>query len=115
MYTQRFAAAWGETDRLPGTLLFSRDVHFFGNRRFAAELFDGMKGMGRIWQAAGTVNSVLDSHLIESAAACGLRSLFVGFDSINTGSLKEQRKHQNLPRSRAQRNAAAAVFRSNDD
>src|ERR1017187_1518472 len=28
--------------------------------------------------------------------ACGLRSLFVGFESINTLSLKEQRKYQNL-------------------
>ena len=54
--------------------------------------------MGRLWQAAGTVKSILTPHLIEKAAACGLRSLFVGFETINPGNLKSQNKTQNLNR-----------------
>jgi hypothetical protein len=39
-----------------------------------------MKGMGRLWQAAGTAPSVLRPGLLEKAVACGLRSLFEGDD-----------------------------------
>ena len=101
-YTQTVDDALAEIQRLSGRHLYFLDDHLFGARRFAAELFEGMKGMGRIWQAAGTVNSILESRfeprLLEKAAACGLRSLFVGFESINVASLKEQRKYQNLNR-----------------
>lgn len=101
-YTQTVDAALAEIARLPGRHLYFLDDHLFGNRRFAAALFDGMKGMGRVWQAAGTVNSILDNHseprLLEKAAECGLRSLFVGFETINAANLREQRKYQNLNR-----------------
>jgi radical SAM superfamily enzyme YgiQ (UPF0313 family) len=36
--------------------------------------------------------------LLEKAVAAGLRSLFVGFETLNPQSLIEQRKHQNLHR-----------------
>ena len=39
----------------PGRHLYFLDDHLFGDARFAAALFDGMRGMGRLWQAAGTV------------------------------------------------------------
>jgi len=58
--------------------------------------FDGMRGMGRLWQAAGTVKSVLAPGLMEKAAACGLRSLFVGFETLNPASLRVQHKMQNV-------------------
>jgi len=95
-YTQTVDAALGEIERLPGRHLYFLDDHLFGNPRFAAELFDGMRGMNRLWQAAGTVASVLRPGLLERAVACGLRSLFVGFETLNPRSLKEQRKPQNL-------------------
>jgi len=66
--------------------------------RFASALFDGMRGMGRLWQAAGTVASVLRPHLLEKAAACGLRSLFVGFETLDADNLRSQGKPQNLRR-----------------
>jgi hypothetical protein len=68
----------------------------FGDRRFATALFDGMRGMGRLWQAAGTVNAVLAPNLLERAVAAGLRSLFVGFETLTQANLVEQRKYQNL-------------------
>ena len=97
-YTQAVDEALAEIERLPGRHLYFLDDHLFGNPRFAAALFDGMAGMGRLWQAAGTVRSVLQPNLLEKAAACGLRSLFVGFETLNPQNLREQHKLQNLNR-----------------
>ena len=97
-YTQTVEDALAEIERLPGRHLYFLDDHLFGNARFASELFEGMRGMGRLWQAAGTVQSVLRPRLLEQAVAAGLRSLFVGFETLNPKSLKAQRKFQNLRR-----------------
>src|SRR5262249_10553368 len=87
-YTQRVDDALGEIERLPGRHLYFLDDHLFGDGRFASALFDGMRGMGRLWQAAGTVKSVLaPSGLLEKAAESGLRSLFVGFETLNPKNL----------------------------
>jgi radical SAM superfamily enzyme YgiQ (UPF0313 family) len=40
----------------------------------------------------------LQPGLLEKAAACGLRSLFVGFETLNPLNLQAQRKYQNLNR-----------------
>jgi radical SAM superfamily enzyme YgiQ (UPF0313 family) len=105
-YTQTVDAALAEIDRLPGRHLYFLDDHLFGDRRFASALFDGMRGMGRLWQAAGTVNAVLAPDLLEKAVDAGLRSLFVGFETLNPDNLAEQRKYQNL-----RRDYAAAIRR----
>ena len=94
-YTMPVDAALGEIDSLPGRHVFFLDDHLFGNRRFASALFDGMRGMGRLWQAAGTVGSVLQPGMLEKAAACGLRSLFVGFETLSRENLRAVGKHQN--------------------
>src|SRR5678816_266790 len=60
--------------------------------------FDGMISMNRLWQAAGTVQSVLKSGLLEKAVASGLRSLFVGFETLSANNLAQQHKYQNLNR-----------------
>jgi radical SAM superfamily enzyme YgiQ (UPF0313 family) len=97
-YTQRVDQALAEIARLPGRHLYFLDDHLFGDVRFASELFEGMKGLGRVWQAAGTVNSVLRPGLLEKAVAAGLRSLFVGFETLNPAGLRAQGKVQNLHR-----------------
>ncbi|TCO45284.1 B12-binding domain-containing radical SAM protein [Actinocrispum wychmicini] len=97
-YTQSVDAALAEIDRLPGRHLYFLDDHLFGNARFAKALFEGMRGMGRLWQAAGTVKAVLQPGLLEQAVAAGLRSLFVGFETVNAANLTEQRKWQNIDR-----------------
>lgn len=98
-YTQRVDQALAEMDRLPGRHLYFLDDHLFANPSFASSLFEGMKGMGRLWQAAGTVQSILRPRLMEQAAASGLRSLFVGFETRSLASLRAHRKHPNLHRS----------------
>ena len=97
-YTQTVDAALAEIERLPGRHLYFLDDHLFGDRRFASALFEGMRGMGRLWQAAGTVNAVLAPDLLERAVEAGLRSLFVGFETLNAENLAEQRKYQNMRR-----------------
>ncbi len=97
-YTQTVDAALAEIERLPGRHLYFLDDHLFGNARFAAALFEGMTGMGRLWQAAGTVQSVLKPRLLEKAVDSGLRSLFVGFETLNETNLTAQHKYQNLNR-----------------
>jgi radical SAM superfamily enzyme YgiQ (UPF0313 family) len=97
-YTQHVDDALAEISRLPGRHLYFLDDHLLGHRRFAAALFDGMMGMGRLFQAAATVDSILQGNLIEKAAAAGLRSLFVGFETLAPANLVRANKRQNLGR-----------------
>jgi radical SAM superfamily enzyme YgiQ (UPF0313 family) len=57
-----------------------------------------MRGMGRLFQGAATVDSVLRDDIVERAAGAGLRSLFVGFESLTPGNLARSNKRQNLGR-----------------
>lgn len=97
-YTQRVDDALAEIDRLPGRHLYFLDDHLLGDRRFASALFEGMRGMGRVFQGAATVDSILRGSLIEQAAEAGLRSLFVGFETLTDGNLRASNKRQNLGR-----------------
>lgn len=102
-YTQTADAALAEIAALPGRHLYFLDDHLLGDRRFAAALFDGMRGMGRLWQAAGTVQSILaPGELLDRAVAAGLRSLFVGFETLSAENLRAQGKTQNLGRDYAE-------------
>jgi len=95
--------------RAGGRHLYFLDDHLLGNVRFATALFEGMKGMDRVWQAAGTVDSVLRGDLLRKAADAGLRSLFVGFETFSPENLRQSNKKQNL-----QRDYEAAVQRLHD-
>ena len=97
-YTQRVDDALAEIARLPGRHLYFLDDHLLGDRRFGRDLFRGMRGMGRVFQAAATVDSILRDDLIEEAAAAGLRSLFVGFETLSRSGLEVSGKRQNLGR-----------------
>lgn len=108
-YVQAVDEALAEIERLPGRHLYFLDDHLLGNVPFASALFDGMRGMGRLWQAAGTVDAVLRQGLLEKAVACGLRSLFVGFETLDEEDLRAQGKRQNLGR-----DYAAAIRRLHD-
>jgi radical SAM superfamily enzyme YgiQ (UPF0313 family) len=97
-YTQRVDAALAEISRLPGRHLYFLDDHLLGNARFSSEMFEGMVGMGRLFQGAATVDSILRGDLIVKAARAGLRSIFVGFETLSTSNLKKSHKNQNLGR-----------------
>jgi radical SAM superfamily enzyme YgiQ (UPF0313 family) len=97
-YTQRVDDALAEISRLPGRHLYFLDDHLLGDRRFAQALFEGMLGMGRLFQGAATVDSILRGDLIERAAEAGLRSIFVGFETLAPENLRRSNKRQNLGR-----------------
>lgn len=95
-YTQTVDDALAEIDRLPGRHLYFLDDHLLGNARFASELFAGMEGMNRVFQGASTIDAIFRGNLIEKAAKAGLRSLFVGFETLSTNNLHQSNKKQNL-------------------
>ncbi len=95
-YTQQTDDALAEIDRLPGKHLYFLDDHLLGNQRFANSLFDGMKGMDRVFQGASTIDAILRGNLIEKAAEAGMRSLFVGFETLSNGNLQQSNKKQNI-------------------
>ncbi len=97
-YTQRVDAALSEIDRLPGKHLYFLDDHLLGNTRFSSALFSGMKGMNRVFQGASTIDAILRGNLIEQAAEAGLRSLFVGFETLSDRNLAQSNKGQNRGR-----------------
>ncbi len=57
-----------------------------------------MRGMRRVFQGAATVDSILRGDLVERAAEAGLRSLFVGFETLAPENLKRSNRRQNLGR-----------------
>ena len=95
-YTQVVDDALSEIERLPGRHLYFLDDHLLGNVKFATALFEGMTGMNRVFQSAATIDSILRGDLIEKAAAAGLRSLFVGFETFSPENLRQSNKKQNL-------------------
>ena len=97
-YTQQVDDALAEIDRLPGRHLYFLDDHLLGHQRFARSLFDGMRGMGRVFQGAATVDSILRGDLVEHAVEAGLRSIFIGFESLSEQGLAGSNKRQNLGR-----------------
>lgn len=93
-YTQTVDSALAEISTLPGRHLYFLDDNLFGAPQFSLRLFEGMRGMNRLWQAAGTVGAALTPGLIERAAEAGLRSLFIGFETLNGANLRQQHKTQ---------------------
>ena len=94
-YTAPVDDVLAEIERLPGRHLYFLDDHFFGNPQFTTALLEGMRGIGRVWQAGGTVRSALTPGLMELAAEAGLRSLFIGFETLSDVNLRDQGKHHN--------------------
>jgi len=95
-YTQAVDDALAEIERLPGRHLYFLDDHLLGNERFAAALFEGMRGMGRLFQGASTIKAILRGDLIERAAEAGMRSVFVGFETLGPDDLRMDAKRRHL-------------------
>jgi radical SAM superfamily enzyme YgiQ (UPF0313 family) len=95
-YHQALDQALAEIARLPGRHLYFLDDHFFGDREFARALMRELKAMGKVWQAAGTVETARDRALMMEAAEAGMRTLLVGFETLSEGNLRAHGKRQNL-------------------
>ena len=95
---------------MPGAISISWTIPCSAIRRFASALFDGMRGMGRLWQEPpGRSIAVLAPDLLERAVGCRTPQLFVGFETLNPAKPCAQRKYQNM-----RRDYAAAIRRLHD-
>ena len=52
--------------------------------------------MNRVFQGASTIDAILRGDLIEKAAEAGLRSVFVGFETLSNNNLVQSNKKQNI-------------------
>ena len=96
-YTQTVDDALAEIERLPGRHLYFLDDHLFGDRRFAAALFDGMRGHGPPLAGGG------HGERRCCGRTCSRRPSRAGCAACSSASrrstpanLREQRKYQNL-------------------
>ena len=84
-----------EIDNLKSKQIMFIDDNFIGNLRWTESLLDALKKKKLLWHAAVSTNLVHHPDLIARMAQCGCRSLFIGFESINTESIKSVNKKQN--------------------
>ena len=68
------------------------DDNFIGNPEYTHELLDAINGMNLIWSAAVTTDILDFPDLLDLMAKTGCKSLFIGFESINTVSLESVNK-----------------------
>ncbi len=71
------------------------DDNFIGNIQRTRALLNAIKPMQLTWHAAVSTNLVEHLDLLDQMANTGCRSLFIGFESINTNSIKSVNKKQN--------------------
>lgn len=84
-----------ELDAMPGRYVFFLDDNIMADNKFALELFQLLESRNKIWQGASDIQSLKDEALLEAAVNSGLKSLFIGFESINEASLEAHNKRQN--------------------
>jgi len=60
--------ALAEIERLPGRHLYFLDDNLLASPASRRSCSTGLRGMRRVWQAAGTVHGVLRPGLVEQAA-----------------------------------------------
>ncbi len=84
-----------EIDKLKTRQVYFIDDNFIGNIQYCRNLVEELSKRKLIWHAAVSVNIVHHKKLIDKMASSGCRSLFIGFETINSDSLKETDKKQN--------------------
>ena len=98
-YTMQVDQALAEINACPAGTCASWMTISLATSALPAGLFDGMRGMGRVWLAAGTVQAILTRpDLMRKAAEAGMRSLFVGFETLSEQSLRSVGKLHNVHR-----------------
>ena len=68
------------------------DDNFIGDPKYTRELLHEIRNMNLIWNAAVTTKILGYPDLLDLMAKTGCRSLFIGFESINTASLESVNK-----------------------
>ena len=95
-YTYKLDKVLEDIDRFDGKHVYFLDDNIFADKNFSADLFREIRGMKKLFQGAITVDSILKDELIELARDCGMRSAFIGFESLSENNLKSVDKRSNL-------------------
>jgi radical SAM superfamily enzyme YgiQ (UPF0313 family) len=81
--------------RRNNSFAFFVDDNLVGDRRYALELFQGMKGMDFKWLSHAPIDLARDPELMRAAGASGCIGMFVGFESLDEASLAAMGKVTN--------------------
>ncbi|MCI7412861.1 B12-binding domain-containing radical SAM protein [Hornefia butyriciproducens] len=81
-----------EIKQLSDDIIIFQDDNIVGNFKFARQLFTEMKSLGRLWGAQASINIASSPELLNLMAESGCRTLFIGFESLNPGTLKSMGK-----------------------
>lgn len=84
-----------ETLRKSGSFVFFVDDNLVANRRYALSLFAGMRDLGIKWLSHAPIDLALDGGLLRAAGEAGCVGMFVGFESLNQGTLAAIGKKSN--------------------
>jgi radical SAM superfamily enzyme YgiQ (UPF0313 family) len=82
--------------RTKNSFAFIVDDNLVANRRYALELFSGMRGMGFKWLSHAPLDFARDPELMKAAGDSGCIGMFVGFESLRQETLAAMRKRTNL-------------------
>lgn len=94
-YTWPLEQALEDIESLPGKHLYFLDDHLFGHPAYIKQLFEEIKSQKRVFQGATTVASILKGETVEIAAEAGLKSLFIGFETLQKENLTATGKRHN--------------------
>ena len=78
-----------EYRKLPDPFVFIVDDNILSNRKVATELFHRMRGIRKWWGSQVTISIADNDELLKTMAACGCKSLFIGFESLNQENLNQ--------------------------
>ncbi len=84
-----------EIDSRPGPIISFLDNDLLLDKRYARRLLEALIPRQKHWMAMTSIRFADDPAMVALAAAAGCRTLFVGFESISEGSLREVGKRQN--------------------
>jgi radical SAM superfamily enzyme YgiQ (UPF0313 family) len=71
------------------------DDNFIGDKNWLLEFLERISPLGLTWHAAVSADIGKDLLLLDRMKETGCRSLYIGFESVNAGSISSVRKHQN--------------------
>jgi radical SAM superfamily enzyme YgiQ (UPF0313 family) len=85
-----------EIRRLAGRFLFFVDDNILVNRDRTVELLEALVPLRKRWACQISVDAAFDETLLASMRQSGCVQVFMGFESMDPGSLKEMAKSANL-------------------
>jgi radical SAM superfamily enzyme YgiQ (UPF0313 family) len=84
-----------ELNTLGSHVLFMDD-NLTGDRAYAKELFRAMLPLKKTWFSQAGLGLAFDDELLDLAARCGCRGLFIGFETLSQAGLRGFDKKANL-------------------